>query len=133
MPPALLRHTAPMPAPIPPGVALLRVLAPACRAKARLDLFQACAMLATDRDQAAQAYADALIRTLEQGLGRPPVLHRAGSAELSFDENWLGALFAAEARGDAASFAFLIDRRLARAAARQIGFLVAGLARRLPV
>jgi hypothetical protein len=128
-----LRHVEPAPQAIPPGVAMLRVLAPACRVKARLDLFQACAMLAMDRDQAAQAYADALIRTLHHGLGHAPVLHRAGTEELSFDEKWLTALFDAQARGDDASFAFLIRRRLARTAARQIGFLVASLARRLPV
>jgi hypothetical protein len=127
------RHAEPAPAAIPPGVALLRVLAPACRAKARLDLFQACAMLSLDRDQAAQAYAEALVRTLAQGLGRLPVLHRAGTAELSFDEAWLAALFAARARGDDDSFTFLTRRRLARGAARQIGFLVAALAARLPV
>ncbi len=112
---------------------MLRVLAPACRAKARLDLFQACAMLTMDRGQAAQAYAEALVRTLAQGLGRMPVLHRAGTAGMSFDEAWLAALFAARARGDDDSFAFLIRRRLARGSERQIGFLVAALAERLQV
>jgi hypothetical protein len=133
--PNALRHDAPdpAPAPVPRGVALLRVLAPACRAKARLDLFQACAMLAMDRDQAAQAYAEALVRTLHQGLGRAPVLHRVGEAEMSFDERWLAALFDAQARGDDDSFAFLIRRRLTRGATRQIGFLVAALARRLEI
>jgi hypothetical protein len=128
-----LRHTEPAPQPIPAGVALLRVLAPACRAKARLDLFHACAMLSLRRDEAAQAFAEALVRTLAQGLGRPPVLHRAGTPEMSFDETWLAALFAARARGDEDSFTFLIRRRLPNGAARQIGFLVAALAERLPV
>lgn len=116
--------------PVPGVIAMLRRMAPACRAKARLDLFHACAMLSLDRGQAAQGFAEALLRTLEQGLGRMPVLHRAGSAEMSFDESWLAALFAAEARGDADSFAFLTRSRLNRAAVRQIGFLVAGLQRR---
>lgn len=111
-------------------IAMLRAMAPVCRAKARLDLFQACAMLSMERGSAAQGFAEALLRTLEQGLGRMPVLHRAGSDELSFDEAWLAALFAAEARGDADSFAFLTRSRLNRAAVRQIGFLVAGLQRR---
>ena len=118
-------------APVPPVIALLRVLAPACRAKARLDLFQACAMLSGDRNQAAQGFADALLRTLEQGLGRVPVLHRAGSVEMSFDECWLAALFAADARGDVDSFTFLTRARLNRVAVRQIGFLVASLSRRM--
>jgi hypothetical protein len=121
------------PVAIPSGIAMLRVLAPACRAKARLDLFQACAMLSLDRNQAAQAYAEALVRTLAQGLGRLPVLHRAGSPEMSFDEAWLAALFAARERGDDDSFTFLIRRRLACGHERHIGFLVAALAERLAV
>lgn len=128
-----LRGAAPAPVAIPSGVALLRVLAPACRAKARLDLFQSCEMLSLDRAQAAQAFAEALVRTLAQGLGRLPVLHRAGTPEMSFDEAWLAALFAAKARGDDDSFTFLIRRRLARGHGRQIGFLVAALAERLAV
>lgn len=122
---------APVPVSVPAGVALLRVLAPKCRAAARIDLFKACALLTLNRDQAAQAYAEALVRTLSQGLGRMPVLHRVGSAELSFDEAWLAALFAAQARGDEGSFTFLIRCRLGRHAARPIGFLAAGLAARL--
>jgi hypothetical protein len=116
---------------IPHELALLRVLAPSCRAKARIDLFQACAMLSNNRAQAAQAYADALLRTLEQGLGRAPVLYRAGSPEISFDEQWLAALFAADARDDQDSFTFLTRARLKRIAVRQIAFLIRSLAQKL--
>jgi hypothetical protein len=123
------RH-APMPT-IPAQIALLRVLAPICRAKARLDLFEACAMLSDNRNQAAQAYADALLRTLEQGLGRIPIIHRAGSAEMSFDELWLAALFDADARNDTDSFMFLTRARLNRLAVRQIGFLITSLSQKL--
>jgi hypothetical protein len=129
--PMALREFEPDVVAVPPIIAMLRVLAPACRAKARLDLFHACAMLSVDRTQAAQGFADALLRTLEQGLARAPVLHRAGSIELSFDEAWLAALLAADARGDVDSFTFLTRARLNRAAVRQIGFLVTGLQRRM--
>jgi hypothetical protein len=119
------------PAVAPPAIAMLRVLAPACRAQARIDMFRACAMLSQDPMAAGQAYGEALLRVLAQALGRMPVLHRAGSAEMSFDESWLAALFAAHARGDADSVTFLIRRRIAPVAVRHVGFLIAALADRM--
>jgi hypothetical protein len=132
--PLFLRHHALVEAPavvVPPAIAMLRVLAPACRAQARIDMFHACAMLSADRMAAAEAHAEALLRVLAQGLGKPPVLHRTGSAEMSFDETWLAALFAAHARGDRDSCTFLIRRRVAPVALRHVGFLVGALADRM--
>jgi hypothetical protein len=94
-------------------------------------MFHACAMLSADRMAATQAYAEALLRVLAQGLGKLPVLHRAGSAEMSFDEAWLAALFDAHARADRDSFTFLIRRRVAPLALRHVGFLIGALADRM--
>lgn len=132
--PLSLRHDAfadTRPVVVPAAIAMLRVLAPACRAQARIDMFHACAMLSADRTAAAQAFGEALLRVLAQGLGKMPVLHRGGSAEMSFDESWLAALFAAHARGDADSVTFLIRRRIAPVAVRHVGFLIAALADRM--
>ncbi|WP_168219799.1 hypothetical protein [Pseudotabrizicola formosa] len=115
---------------IPAAVAALRRLAPRCQAGARLDLFRACAMLSAHADVAARAYAEALLRGLAGVLGRAPVLHQPGAAELSFDEAWIASLLAAARRGDAGSVQFLLASRLPRHAWRQIGWLAAQLAQR---
>lgn len=109
----------------------LRLLALRCRAAARLDLFQACALLSTDRETAANAYADALFRTLDQGLGRPPRIYVPGSRDLSFDERWLMALIEATESGDDASRTFLLTSRLRPKARRALAFLVKNLTDRL--
>lgn len=109
----------------------LRLLALRCRAAARLDLFQACALLSTDRQTAANAYADALFRTLGQGLGRPPRIFVPGSTDLSFDERWLMALIDATETGDEASRTFLLSSRLRPEARRALAFLVTNLTDRL--
>jgi hypothetical protein len=116
---------------IPPAIARLRVLALTCRAKARLDLHQACAMLSICPEQAAEAYADTLLRSLSDGFGRAPLLHQPGARELSFDEAWINALLSAHLRNSPESAVFLLASRLPRHVRRQIGWLAARLAERL--
>lgn len=121
----------PIPAPsVPATVMALRRLAPRCHAGPRLDLFRACAMLSSHSDVAAQAYAEALLRGLAVVLGRAPVLHQPGAAELSFDECWITSLLEAAQRGDESSMRFLLASRLPQHARRQIGWLAAQLAQR---
>jgi len=128
-----IAQTRPFPSPaviISAPVAALRRLAPRCHAGARLDLFRACAMLSSHGDVAAKAYAEALLRGLAAVLGRAPVLHQPGAAELSFDEAWIASLLAAAKREDEASLRFLLASRLPRHAWRQIGWLAVQLAQR---
>lgn len=108
---------------------VVRRAAARSRASARLDLFGACAMLSTDRDSAGQAYLDTLLRTLEQGLGRAPVIYCDACPQMSFDERWIMALLDAHRRGDRDSFAFLLCSRLPRPTRRHVGFLIGGIAR----
>lgn len=115
--------------PVPGLLRQIRRDAARSRARARLDLFGACAMLSTDRDTAARAYLDTLLRTLEQGLGRAPVIYCEACPQMSFDERWIMALLDAHRRSDRDSFAFLLCSRLPHAARRHIGFLIAGIAR----
>jgi hypothetical protein len=121
------------PTPLPRGASLerLRALAVRCRAARRLDLLRACQMLSGDTGEAGTAFAAALIRTLSQGLGRPPVFFKPGSREVSFDERWLIALVAAVQKPDESSFEFLIRSRLARHTHRPTAFLARNLAMRL--
>ena len=109
----------------------LRIAALRCRAAARLDLFRACALLGAERVADAPVFADALLRTLEQGLAARPAFYAPGSEELSFDESWLMSLIAALRDDDMASATFLINSRIAPHARRSLGFLAAGVARGL--
>lgn len=114
-----------------PTLVLLRVLMRTCRAKARLPIFEACALLHHSPANSAQVYADALLRALWQALPRPPVIHAVAAAERSFDENWLLALTGAIARGDHASATFLLRARLPLHYRRSVGWLAAQLVDKL--
>ncbi|PZO66021.1 MAG: hypothetical protein DI498_08080 [Paracoccus denitrificans] len=111
----------------------LRVLFRSCRAKARLDLFHACSMLAADRSESAQAYADALLRALCAGSPKPIRIHSPGEQAISFDERWLISLLDAVRRDDIHSRDFLLRSRLSHADRRQIGWLATRLTECCPI
>lgn len=128
--PAPARHLSPAPVPAPADVQRLnwlRLLFRSCRAKARLDLFQACALLGVERPDSAQLYADALLRALSARSARALVLNPPGTATLGFDERWLLSLLAAIARGDEPSRDFLLRSRVPQADRRAIGWLATRL------
>jgi hypothetical protein len=102
----------------------LRLVGRACRAKARQDLFQACAVLSCDRTVAHTAYAETLMRCLSQALGKQPILYLPGEAEVSFDEAWLLQLASAIAAEDTHSTEFLLRSRVHPHARRHCGFLM---------
>lgn len=106
----------------------LRWVALDCRAKARADLLEACALLTLDRDAAVAAHAEALMRCLSQALGRRATLFRPGTVERSDDEAWLLQLAKSSARGDAASLSFLLASRLALPYRRPVRFLIGRIA-----
>lgn len=109
----------------------LRQLARRIRSDRFLDLDKACRMLSLEPTEAAQGYAAALLRTLRQTLGRRPVLHRPGTADVSFDEAWLLRLILSAAGVDDDSLQFLIATRVPKARQRACAFLAHGLATRL--
>lgn len=113
-------------------LAMVRVLMRQCRAKARMEVFTACALLQQTPSHLAQAYADALLRTLAQALPNGFVVHAPQATERSFDEDWLLALMAAIARNDTASTAFLLRTRLPQPVRRSVGWLAAQMQARLP-
>lgn len=106
----------------------LRFVAMACRSKPRTDLFEACALLHVSPATAQESHADALMRCLNEALGKPTRLHAPGTTELSFDESWLVQLGQAAAIGDEPSLAFLLRSRVAREHRRLVRFLVGRIA-----
>ena len=105
----------------------LRMIAIRCRCAARTDLFHACAVLSVDRSTSKGAHAEILIRCLEQALGKRPVFHRPGSAEISFDEAWLSRAIEAIRKGDEDSFRFVLCARVPHLTRRNLAFLVRGV------
>ncbi|MEL6888624.1 MAG: hypothetical protein AAFO86_07930, partial [Pseudomonadota bacterium] len=106
----------------------LRRAAMTCRAKPRADLFHTCALLRTTPDASREAHAEALMRCLPEALGQPARLHAPGADVLTFDERWLLELLRAATRGDTASTAFLLGRRVGAAHRRLVRYLVSRVA-----
>ena len=102
----------------------LRFVSLGCRAKARADMFKACALLTTDKSQSIRAHAEALVRCLNEALSKRAILFRPGTEELSFDETWLLQFAAALRRDDEDSVRFLLHSRVAPEHRRNMRFLV---------
>lgn len=108
----------------------LRWVARRCRSAARVDLFEACAILSTDRDVADTAHAEVLMKSLSQVLGKAPVFYRPGVGEVSFDEAWLMRVMAALRSDDDASLVFLLRSRVRPSACRNLGYLIRSVSER---
>ncbi|PIE10857.1 MAG: hypothetical protein CSA72_07240 [Rhodobacterales bacterium] len=117
-------------APLPEVLTALRFHAMACRSSARLDLFEACQVLAPDPKIAADAYGIALVRTLPHALNRGVHLRRPG-AEPNFDEIWLMRVIERSKHQDDDSLSFLIMSRVPDGRRHAFLHLVNGLARTL--
>ncbi|MEL7116027.1 MAG: hypothetical protein AAGP08_10615 [Pseudomonadota bacterium] len=107
-----------------PALNHLRMIAMKCRSAARADLFEACAVLSSDRTTARVAYAETLMKCLGQATGVRPKMLRPGATEVTFDEAWLARLILAAQSEDDNSFAFLIRSRVPRWAQRNVTFLI---------
>lgn len=102
----------------------LRSVAMDCRAMPRTDLFEACALLRSTKAETLHAYAGALMRCLNEALGKRAHLHAPGVADLTFDERWLLQLGVASATGDTPSLQFLLTSRVAPEHRRLVSFLI---------
>ena len=103
---------------------LLRAKAMECRTKPRADLFHACALLQVTRAASRDAHAEALVRCLDEALGKRARLHAPSTIEMTFDESWLIELGQAAVRDDNASLNFLLCSRILPEHRRLIRFLV---------
>jgi len=110
----------------------LRMVALKCRVAARLDLFEACAMLSNDKTKARTAYAETLMKCLEQATGKRPLFYRPGCEDISFDEAWLTRLIVASIDDDQDSFDFLLRSRVPHWARRNFAFLIHSIAAECP-
>ncbi|MEO0751426.1 MAG: hypothetical protein AAFY25_06450 [Pseudomonadota bacterium] len=106
----------------------IRFYATTCRASARLDIFEACAVLDPVETHAEAAKINTLLRVMGQAMGKDPVLLRPGEYGTSFDERWLIAALSAKLERDEDSFAFLILSRVEPSKRRIFGLLLSGLA-----
>ena len=111
----------------------LRFVSMGCRAMPRTDLFEACALLKVDRSASRDAHAQALMRCLPEAFGKPSRLFAPGTAELTFDEQWLMRLAMACAGGDEDSQRFLLTSRVAFENRRFVRFLVSQIAECFPL
>ena len=90
----------------------------------RTQLFEACALLHASGSQTVEAHAEALMRCLNEALGKRAKLHAPGVSEISFDERWLIQLGTATARGDELSLRFLLRSRVAHEHRRLVTYLI---------
>ncbi|MCR8827507.1 hypothetical protein [Pseudosulfitobacter koreensis] len=105
-------------------MAALRIAACGCRASARIEVEQACAMIDASPDKALHT----LLGALPAAFGRPTRFYRLGESELSFDERWLLAAIDAARRADSDSLYFLIARRVPVHLRRWVAFLLHSVA-----
>ena len=101
------------------------------RTKPRHDLFAACDLLTCDRHVATTTYAEAILRTLPQTLGRRAIILRPGDVVVTFDESWLLALLRACGTGNRDNIAFLTNSRVKLRYRPNLLYLMSGLAKLL--
>ena len=101
------------------------------RTKPRHDLFAACDLLTCDRHVATTTYAEAILRTLPQTLGRRAIILRPGDVVVTFDESWLLALLPACGTGNRDNIAFLTNSRVKPRYRPNLLYLMSGLAKLL--
>ena len=101
------------------------------RTKPRHDIFAACDLLTCDRHVATTTYAEAVLRTLPQTLGRRPMILRPGDVVVTFDESWLLALLHACGNENRDNIAFLANSRVKPLYRPNLLYLMSGLAKLL--
>ena len=101
------------------------------RTKPRHDIFAACDLLTCDRHVATTTYADAILRTLPQTLGRRPLILRPGDVVVTFDESWLLALLHACGNENRDNITFLANSRVKPRYRPTLLYLISNLAKLL--
>jgi len=102
----------------------LRMAAMGCRAAARTDLFEACALLALDGEDAKRTFIDTFVKCLPDATRAPIKWFAPGTVEMSFDEAWVMRCVSRIVADDQDSLSFLLKSRIAPAERRYIGFLL---------
>ena len=111
----------------------LRATYQSCRSKPRHDLFSACDLLTFARHAATSTYAEAILRTLPQTLGRRPKLLRPADSTVTFDESWLLALLRACGSHKSDDIDFLVASRVKPLYRPSLLYLMENLSRLLEI
>ncbi|MGB3245758.1 MAG: hypothetical protein WBB25_14585 [Sulfitobacter sp.] len=101
-----------------------RLAAMACRVSARTDLFEACALLSLDGEDARRTFVDTFIKCLSGAVQRKTTWFVPGAVEVSFDEAWVMRCLSSIWNNDTSSLDFLLKSRVGVADRRYIGFLL---------
>ncbi|SFT11616.1 hypothetical protein SAMN04488040_3243 [Sulfitobacter marinus] len=102
----------------------LRLSAMTCRAAARTDLFEACALLTMDGEDAKRTFVETFIKCLPAAAQKQITWFAPGTAELSFDESWVMRCLFCIWDNETSNLSFLLKSRITPADRRYIGFLL---------
>lgn len=102
----------------------LRLSAMECRVAARTDLFEACALLTMEGEDAKRTFIATFVKCFSQAVRAPVKWYQPGATDLTFDEAWVMRCLSAIRSDDHSSLAFLLRSRVAPADRRYIGFLL---------
>lgn len=102
----------------------LRMSALDCRVAARTDLFEACALLSLDGEDAKRTFAVTFVKCFPNAANTQIRWYRPGVAEFSFDEAWVLRCLTSIANDDESSLRFLLRSKIATNDRRYIGYLL---------
>jgi len=102
----------------------LRLSAMKCRAAARTDIFEACALLTLDGEDGKRTFIATFVTCLPTAVQKQIKWFQPGTGEHSFDEAWVMRCINAIETGDSSSIEFLLRSRVTPHERRYIGFLL---------
>lgn len=102
----------------------LRLCAMECRVAARADLFEACALLTLDGEDAKLTFMETFIKCLPDATRAPIKWYQPGATDITFDEAWVLRCLASIRKDDTSSLTFLLRSRITPSDQRYIGFLL---------
>lgn len=102
----------------------LRMSAMECRVAARTDLFEACALLTLEGEDAKRTFIATFVKCLSDAVQAPVKWYQPGTADLTFDEAWVLRCLTCISLDDTSSLAFLLRSRVSAPDRRYIGYLL---------
>ena len=102
----------------------LRLCAMECRVAARVDLFEACALLTLEGEDAKRTFMATFVKCLSNAVHGPVKWYRPGAEEVTFDEAWVLRCLSTIEAGDTDSLSFLLRSQVAQDDRRYIGYLL---------
>lgn len=102
----------------------LRMAAMGCRTAARTDLFEACALLTIDGEDAKRTFVETFVKCLPDAAQSQIKWFSPGVVQMSFDEAWVMRCLSCIADDNTDNLNFLLKSRIAVSDRRYIGFLL---------